>query len=222
MKMEKKRNNYLVYKVVNKRTNMTYIGSTTKSIESRKKDHIQKAGKGTGHKFHSNLSTYGFDAFEWKQIDTANNVNELATKEKDYIIKYDSKENGYNGSQGGEFKKTIYQYNIVDGSLINSYYSLENASNAINASNKTISKTCLSVNQILKGFYWSYEYKEPFIANSDNRKKKVLQFDLDGNFIAKYISVSEASRQTEVNKTSIAKVCRNVRNHAGGYMWMYK
>jgi len=221
--MSKEYNNYIIYKVVNKVNDMVYIGATTKVVDSRKKDHIQKANKEVGHKFHRAIKIFGPEAFEWKVIDhTANDIHELASKEKEYIIKYDSKENGLNGDNGGGISKNIFQFSIQDGSLVNTYDCLENASNAINASNKAISKTCLSVNQILKGFYWSYEYKEPFIPNSDNRKKEVFQYDLDGNFIAKYISVSEASRQTEVNNTSIGKACRNERNHAGGYNWIYK
>ena len=49
-----------------------------------------------------------------------------------------------------------------------------------------------------------------------------MQYDLDGNYLAKYKSASEASRLTEVNKTSIAKVCRGERSHAGGYIWFYE
>ncbi len=94
--------------------------------------------------------------------------------------------------------------------------------NSINVSSKAISKTCLSVNQTLGSYYWSYEFKEPFIPNSDNRRKELMQYDLDGNYLAKYKSASEASRLTEVNKTSIAKVCRGERSHAGGYIWFYE
>ena len=56
----------------------------------------------------------------------------------------------------------------------------------------------------------------------DERKKQVTQLDLDGNYIAQYTSVAEASRQTRCSKTGIAKTCRKERRNSGGYIWEYK
>lgn len=50
--------------------------------------------------------------------------------------------------------------------------------------------------------------------------KKVLQFDLEGKFIAEYFSASEAQRITKINK--ITACCRGERNKAGNYIWKYK
>ncbi len=44
-----------------------------------------------------------------------------------------------------------------------------------------------------KGFFWSYSLTEPFVIQKDRRKKEVGQYDLDGNQIAIYLSVVEAS-----------------------------
>ena len=40
-----------IYKVTNTITNEVYIGATTKSLEKRKSDHIQKASEGLGSCF---------------------------------------------------------------------------------------------------------------------------------------------------------------------------
>ncbi len=217
-----KENSYgIIYQVINNKNGKIYIGSTTQNIESRKKDHINKANKNIGHKFQKAIGTYGADAFEWKVIDTAKDSNELAIKERNYIIEYNSKEIGYNSDSGGGIKKTIYQYNIEDGSLVDSFDSLESASSAISASIKALSKTCLSVNQQLGGYYWSYKYKIPFEPHRDKRKKIVYQYDIDGYLLAKYTSVKEASEETGVNRGSISKVCRLERNQAGGFLWVY-
>uniref|UniRef100_UPI004047E956 NUMOD1 domain-containing DNA-binding protein n=1 Tax=Polaribacter sp. TaxID=1920175 RepID=UPI004047E956 len=56
----------------------------------------------------------------------------------------------------------------------------------------------------------------------DKRKKIIQKLSLDGDFIKEFNSVSEASKQTGCNKTSIAKVCRGERKSSGGYLWKYR
>lgn len=53
------------------------------------------------------------------------------------------------------------------------------------------------------------------------RSKKVLQYDLEGNFIKEYISLSEASRQNNINVSNICNVCNGKRKQANGYIWKY-
>ena len=214
-------NSFIIYKVDNSENNKVYIGTTTKSVEQRKADHIQKAKKGVGGYFQEAIGTYGPEAFEWVEIDTANNPNELAEMEKQYILKYDSRENGYNRDSGGGFQKHVYQYSVDDGALIATYDSLKNAANAVNASRKTISSTCLGQNRTCKGFYWSYTLTEPFVIQKDKRRKKVEQYDLLGSLIVTYKSVAEASRSTRISKTCISKCCRGERDKSGGFLWRY-
>lgn len=219
--MENTQNNSgIIYKVINTETNQVYIGTTTKSIAERKNDHIQKSNKATDSKFHNAVSTYGSDSFRWIQIDTASNIDELASKEIKYISEYDSLENGYNSDKGGGFKKTVYQYNL-DGTPVNSFEDLTSAAISINATKKGISKACWNVNHTLGGYLWSYELKEKFIPDSDNRKKKVVQYTLKGAELARYVSASEASRKTGISKTCISRCCRGERKSSGGFIWNY-
>ncbi|WP_028890808.1 NUMOD1 domain-containing DNA-binding protein [Tenacibaculum sp. 47A_GOM-205m] len=210
----------IIYKVSNKENDMVYIGATTKTIEERKKDHIQKSSTAKNVKFYNAISTYGVEAFTWEQIDMAVSFNELAEKEKNYILKYNSKEGGFNSDRGGGFEKKVFQYDLK-GNLVKSYNSLTKASETVNTSKQSISRACLSTNKLYDNFYWSYIYKEPFKPDTDNRKKVVYQYALNGEYVAEYLSVAEASRQTGFNKTSIAKVCRGERNKCGNYLWVY-
>jgi group I intron endonuclease len=217
----KENNSYnIIYKVENIDSGKVYIGATSKSLETRKKDHIKKSKKGKSYAFQQAIATYGPEAFRWEQIDTATTINELAQKEKEYILKYNSKEQGYNSDSGAGFKKTVYQYAVKDGQLINSYDCLENAGIAVGADKRSISSAALGVNKTCNGFVWSYSSTFQSDLN-DNRKKVVQQFSLEGEFVNEYNSVSEASKQTDCNKTSIAKVCRGERQSCGGYLWKY-
>tara|TARA_R110000868_G_scaffold409459_2_gene694973 strand:+ start:1514 stop:2161 length:648 start_codon:yes stop_codon:yes gene_type:complete len=211
----------IIYKAQNKENGMIYIGATTVSIEKRKADHEQKSKNGIGGYFQEAIGTFGPEAFNWEQIDTANNDNDLAEKEKQYIIEYKSNSDGYNSDVGGGFKKKVYQYNISDGSLVGEYESLLNASNVVSASKQSISNACLGQNKTCKGFYWSYTLTKPYIIKTDLRKKKVVKLDNKGNLVEVFNSVSEASRQTGVSKTCISRCCRGEREFSKGYIWKY-
>lgn len=210
----------IIYKSTNIITEEVYIGSTTKSLEERISDHIQKANKNVGGYFQEAIGTYGPEAFIWEQIDTAQSSNELAKKEIHYIEQLNTISNGYNCDKGGGFKKSIYKYNL-DGTLNTTYSDLTTAGNSINVRKQDISRACWSVNHTLGGFLWSYDYIEPFKPVTDNRKKEVVQYNLNGNLLARYVSASEASRKTGISKTCITRCCRKEREHSGGFRWEY-
>ena len=214
------KNKGIVYRVIHKTSGKSYIGVTTKSLEARKKDHVKKSKKGKSYAFQFAIATYGAEAFAWTQTDTGSSLDELAQKEKEYILKYNSKEAGFNCDNGGSIPKTVYQYSL-SGVLINSFSSLANAGNAVSAVKSGISKAALGISKTCKGYYWSYSSTFPKILE-DLRKKKVQQVSLKGVFINEFESVSEASKQTGCNKTSIAKVCRGERKSSGGFYWKFK
>lgn len=218
---KKTKMNYILYKAENVENGWVYIGSTTSTIEERKKDHLQKAINGTGYEFQNDINTYGEEAFKWEQIDTAVSYNELAKKEKEYIIKYNSLENGYNADSGGGFKKTVYQYDIESGKLVNEYTCLDKASEIVKSTKQHISRACLSVNNIYKGFYWSYDYVESFIPKKDKRRKKVLYYDFEAEIVQEFKSVAEASKITGISKSCIARFCRGDRKPPSNVYWEY-
>lgn len=57
--------------------------------------------------------------------------------------------------------------------------------------------------------------------NRPDASKKVLQFDLEWNFIKEYPSASEAGRQLNCHWDTIAKACRGDRNKALNFYWKY-
>ncbi|GAA4057937.1 hypothetical protein GCM10022388_25900 [Flavobacterium chungnamense] len=211
----------IIYKVINNITNQIYIGATTKSIEERKQDHFQKTLSGSELKFHKAIITYGTNSFFWSQIDTATTIDELAKKEVQYIEEFDTISNGYNSDKGGGFKKTVYQFNIETGDLINSYDDLSSAANAVNATKTSISNACLHYNKTCKDFVWSYSNTIELSSTLDLRKKAVNQISLDGSFVDYYESASEASRKTGISKTCITRCCRKERQQSGGFIWEY-
>lgn len=212
--------NNIIYKVTNHETNEVYIGVTTKSLEERKTDHLQKASKKVGSYFQEAIATNGADAFRWEQIDTAASTNELAEKEKKYILQYDSKEHGYNSDSGGGFSKTVYQFDLK-GNLIASFDGLKEIQLTLGHDKRRISNACLTAT-VWKASYWSYSQNNTFNPATDSRKKKVFQYSLNGEILARYNSVAEASLETGISKTSISRCCRRERKSSSGFLWKYQ
>lgn len=212
-------NNYIIYKAQNTITGECYIGATTKSIEDRKQDHLQKAGKGSCHKFHYAITTTGADNFKWEQLDTASNPNELAEKETKYIYDFKAQEEGYNGDCGGGFQKLVYQYN-ENGILIETYNSLTDIKETLGIDKQRISSACLN-STMYDGSFWSYRQLQKIIPKTDLRIKAVNQYSLNQEFIATFKSASEASRLTGISKSCITRCCRGERKSSRGFIWNY-
>lgn len=82
-----------------------------------------------------------------------------------------------------------------------------------------------------KGFIWlTYEkYKnlkenkitEAEITKKNYKAQKVVKLSLDGDFIAMYDSMSEASRQNpSTSQSHISGCCRKIRKTCGGFVWL--
>ncbi|WP_281227590.1 NUMOD1 domain-containing DNA-binding protein [Flavobacterium aquiphilum] len=211
----------IIYKAENTFTGEVYIGATTKSLEERKQDHLQKSNKKVGSYFQEAIGTYGPEAFNWEQLDTAVNPNELAQKESKYIYDFKAQEEGYNSDRGGGIQKNIYQFDRNSGVLVATYDNLENAAISVSAKAKSISNACLGYNKSCKGFYWSYSDVLNPIEKADSRIKSVSQYSMDEDFIEIFESASEASRKTGVSKTCITRCCRGEREQSGGFLWEY-
>ena len=55
------------------------------------------------------------------------------------------------------------------------------------------------------------------------KRKPVIQYDLDGNFLAVWNSTREVEKVLGIHHSHIAKCCNKLSGHntAGGYRWEY-
>ena len=122
----------IVYCAREKSTGKIYVGATTATLMDRKKDHLYKATKGSNLEFHKRIKEFGLNSFSWVVLASATSKNELALKERYFIRKYNSYNDGYNGDNGGGFKKWVFQYNPLREHIA-SYNSLVLAATLNNA-----------------------------------------------------------------------------------------
>lgn len=171
----------------------SYIGCTSKSLGKRA-DWRTGAGYFPCQKFWAAIETYGFPAFEREILEDGLTEEEAFEKEKLYIQKFNSIEHGWNTSTGGKSGASGHK------------------ASAETRRKRSIASTA----------NWSSEefHRKMTINRSD--LKAVLQFTTDGQYIAEYISIREASRITGVRAIGICLACQGKRKTAGNSKWKYK
>lgn len=221
---------YSVYKHTNKINGKVYIGMTSTSPEKR----WGKDGNGyRGQVFGRAIQKYGWDNFEHEILINNLSKEDANELEKSFIKLYNATNPnfGYNISEGGVnnsdiFFKKIYQYSF-DGKFICEYKSADD----VNEKNPLFKKSaiqdccCKPINTVGYGYRWSYE----FLGNQiewdllvSATFKPIYCYDLDGNFVAKYLSSVDAGNKTGIDRSGIAKCCKGIRYSMGGYRWFYE
>ena len=97
--LEVQQNNYIIYAHINKINQKVYIGQT-----NQKKPEYRWGKFGSGYKrqtFYKVIEKYGWDNFEHIILEENLTQNEANEREKYYIKFYNSQENGYNNTEGG-------------------------------------------------------------------------------------------------------------------------
>ena len=73
-----------IYKIMTTKSNKVYIGQTTKTVEKRFAEHLKSSAEETKKTLHLYLAMnkYGKETFLVKQLDIANDRDELNKKER--------------------------------------------------------------------------------------------------------------------------------------------
>lgn len=170
----------------------SYIGQT---IYSKK---IREGKDGKEYRecpvFYNAIQKYGIENFSYEILEECDN-SLLDEKEKYYIKKYDTFNNGYNLTEGGQdgrtWSKKVYQFS-QKGNLIKEYDSITQAAyeNKVNIS--SLSQVCNGKKYTLLGYLWSYENKCPEIKKN-RRNKIVYQFNEQGELIREFETAKNAA-----------------------------
>lgn len=102
----------LIYCARNIDTNKMYVGKTTRTLDQRKKDHIDIAFQELSEtNFHRAIRTNA--KFEWTILETLNETDNINDRERFWISKLDTYKNGYNMTEGGDGGLTYKRGDIL-------------------------------------------------------------------------------------------------------------
>lgn len=194
-----------VYAIVNLLNNKKYIGSTRK-LRKRFRQHFNDLYKGT----HVNsilqraYNKYGAEHFGFVVLERCDDVVEtLLYIEQKYIDDFGD----YNiCKEAGTTRGVLHKKVVVS------------------------EKTKMAIAEANRKRVWSAESlkkKSDWMKNSEivaKTRKKVVQFDLVGNFVAEYPSVTDAGKSTGARngRISIKDCCHGRRRTAYNFIWRFK
>ena len=125
--------------------------------------------------------------------------------------------------------KKVIQYDLK-GNFIKEWDSVSDAARTLNVSISNIRDVCTGKTKTALGFIWKYYGDNDFSRNFEPNKalekklfqrKKVFQYDLNGNFVKEWGSMVEASKALNVPKSQASRACRGKLKTAGGFIWKY-
>lgn len=200
-----------IYKITNKLNSKSYIGLTNytdpfRRWERHKKDVFHSDY--TKRPLYEAIKKYGIENFTFEVLEEC---LEPQDREKFYIQKFDTYNNGYNATLGGDGRKRAFSTQEEVEELISLYNELENITEIqkiIGHSNETISIKLKELGFKIKNF----------------KGKPVYKIDKDTDEILEWFpSASEAARQLgdiQIN-SKINAVCNGKRLTTQGFKWRF-
>ena len=194
-----------IYCITNKVNNKKYIGKTN-NIARRNEEHFNLNREDSTHLRRAMLK-YGKEDFEVEILVHFTAINKkilnklLNWLEKHYITKYNTKNNGYNLTLGG------------DGLCGHTMSEEHKRKIGLNSSIK------------LKGRKLSSETIQKRTKTFQENKvncKPILQYDLNGSFIKEFYSIKNAIEESGIKKCCIANCLSGRRAMGGKFIWKYK
>lgn len=199
-----------IYQIKNNINDKIYVGKTTRTIEKRFQEHLDKIYQRNNHLYLA-MRKYGKENFYVIQLEEC--PNELLDEREIYWIKtLNSYENGYNETRGGD-GSFIIDYEKQIKPYINQKLSAEDISKITNISKDTIISylnTILTKQQIKDRTNEIIGLKNSTI---------IEQYDFDGNFINEFPSLKSIPKICHRN---ISDVLNHRRKSAGGFLWKRK
>lgn len=233
--MEEKR--WCVYKHTCYENQKSYIGITSQKPQVRwGKNGSAYLSKASNKHWKNAIRKYGWEGFSHEIIEENLTKEEACEKEKYYINKYDSYNNGYNDTLGGEGGGMIGKHhseqakeklsNYFKGRFVGelNYMYGKHTNNRGKLSEEAKQR----ISQKAKMRMLNDEnYLKRLRLFNESRKKAVNQYDLEGNLVHTYDSAASAEKETGIFQENIRNVCARRKNKtgicrlAGGYQWRF-
>ena len=194
-----------------------------------------------GTYFGNAVKKYGWKNIKHEILFTGLCEKEAKDKEVELIAKYNSfdRKYGYNLTKGGDgtvgrkntedqiqklkdlLSKPVYQREL-HGTFVKKWNSLREIERETGFYRQNIAACCNKKVFQAHGYLWSFD--KNYIAKKKKRKncKTVYQYDLDGNLIKIWESLTEIEKNLGYTKNSISGCCLGKVLSSHGYIWSYE
>jgi group I intron endonuclease len=219
-----------VYVFINTQNNKKYVGQAV-DFRSRYRGHIYDARNPKREDyykpFHNALRKYGEQTFEIYILKhNLKNQEEMNYWERYYIKEYNTlvlNNKGYNVSDGGTNGNPLSGKTKQELDEINN----KRRKAMLGTNNPFYGKT--HTTQAIEKIREANIGRKRESITEETRNKlakargggKIGQYSLNGELIAIWDYISQASRSTGINRTNISNCCNNNRKTAGGFVWKY-
>lgn len=218
-----------IYKITNTVNGKVYVGQAV-DIKRRWQEHSSHSFSPThisyNHTIHRAIRKYGIENFTFEVLEECAEAL-LNEKEIYWIAKLNSKQNGYNMTDGGDsttnnWDRRVEQYSLK-GEYIATYSAIRLAARSTGVDHAAIGRCCNNKVNHAGGYLWVYEGEKLKIPKKVVLRRKIGQYDLSTNeLIAVYNDAAEAARAIGKNNPSnIRNVCHGRQKYAYGYFWKY-
>lgn len=164
-------------------------------------------------------------ALDLGNIKCINNISQCCNEQ---CYTYKGYQYSFEGSlpRKNKQKREVIQYSL-DGTFIHKYSSLTSAGEAVGTRGQNIGTCCLRKTHTCQGYIWRYAEdalteQDIYKANNPIRHgTAVSQYDLNGNFIATYKSLKDATKSTGAYDSNIKNCCDGILKQTNGFIWKY-
>ena len=209
---------YIVYCHTNKIDGKRYVGITKNKPEKRWKN-----GKGYRHNsyFYSAIQKYGWEEFYHEILFTGLVKEEAEKKEIELISKWNLTDRrfGYNIEGGGNLNKKVSERTKKLLSKITKKQMTEEAKRHLSL---CAIKQFECKGHPCLGKKCSEHTKNKLSKALNFRKKKIGQYDLEGNLIQVYDSLHQLEQETGFFRSAITNYIKGNTNYCYGYVWKYE
>lgn len=202
-----------IYLITNDINDKKYVGLTSGTVQARWDKHCRNANLGIDYAIYRAMRTHGIEHFSVSTIEEELDFQTLCEREQYWIQFYDTYNKGYNETLGGEGNRRYTPEAI---------YALWDTGITVSEIAKQLGCVRTTVYSTL-AIYNGYSLEESLSRRNDSFKKKTVQFDVNGNYIATYESEEAACLAVGASCGSVG-LCCNSNKHCTvkGYIWLWE
>lgn len=192
-----------IYIITNKNNDKVYIGQTSRTIEARWKEHLLSCQDEVKrhYKLYAAMNKYGLESFSIGKIEQCDS-EKLNEREQYWISRFDSYNNGYNMTIGGDGIQTVYAEKIQE--------LWDNGAAIIDISRETgyATSTILQYLENYKTFSHEEAINRGAKLSAKAKEKIVYIYNQNGEQIEKFSCAEEASKKIGESVEKIRTWCR--------------